>query len=95
MLHELPAPVSLLHPLLSEGTELSALLVSTCSETLLRLFTKSRRKMNIQQKACRLPFNVCSTTSRPPINPLVSTAFDLDESDHRTDNSSSRQAQLS
>ena len=94
-LYEHRAAVSLLHQLLPKGIGSISLPGSTFSEQLLRLFIKSRQRISNQQRAPHLHFSACSTTYRPPINPFVRTAPNLDELDHRTDRSPSHQVQLS
>jgi len=52
------------------------------SEPLPRPFTASQPKINVQQRVSRWRSNAYSTSCKPPIAPLVSTIFRLNESDH-------------
>ena len=92
-LHECSTAVSILHQQFSKGIGPSSLLAPKFFDPPLRLFTKSQRKIVTQPRASHWHFNVCSITCKPPISPLVRSAFHPDDSDHQTDRSPSCQTQ--
>ena len=94
-LHARHPTVSVLHQLFPKGIGSSSLLASTFFDPLSRLFSKSQWKIGARWRASRWRFNACSTTCRPPIDPLVRLAFRPDKADHQTDSPPPRQAQPS